>query len=246
MKSNVKFLISILTLVLLIGFQNCSPSTSPVSFSNQDSKTIPSADSGTPYEGKIYATIGNLCPDGSEIHARIILSSATKGELNRDDCHDITPVQVTNADFQLDLVSDSLTYRNQAFNYIGTGPLGITNFTYSNDVNNFYYGYSYEGSPSWLQVYLDTDNDPTTGYYYNGIGADFMIENDNVWKYSAPQGAPQSTWAWNSVVSANKNIVGQSIRWSFSKSAIGSPAILKIMAHTSYGTQSPIITQTPQ
>jgi hypothetical protein len=238
--------ISIVTtfLFLVLGFQNCTPDSSRVAFKGEGAKATNSFDSGTPYEGKIYITMGNLCADGSEIHSKITLSTATQGQLNRENCQDIAPIRLTADDFQLN--SDSLNYKNQTFTYLGIGLLGITNLSVSNDVNNFYYGYTFEGQPSWLQIYLDTDNNPATGYSHNGIGADFMIENDNVWKYSAPNGSSQSTWAWTSLVSANKNIVSQSISWSFARSAIGSPAIIKLVAHTSLGAQTDVVTQIPK
>jgi hypothetical protein len=227
--------------VLILSFQNCSR----VSFLDSASK-LTSTDSGTPYEGKIFVTLGNLCDDGTEIRSRIIMTSPDKAKLNRDDCQDIAPVTLTSNDFQLAANSDSLIYKTQNFIYIGSGTLGITKLVANNDATNFYYGYDYDGQPSWLQIYLDTDNNPATGFYHDGIGADYMIENDNVWKYSAAVGAPQSTWAWTSVVSANKNKLSQSISWSFAMSSIGSPSVLKIMAHTSLGSQTGVITQVPK
>lgn len=241
MRFVTKILAVAILFVLVLGFQNCSR----VSFFDGASKTS-SPDSGTPYEGKIYVTLGNLCDDGTEIHSRIIVSSPGSAKLNREGCQNIAPVPLASNDYQMDSLLDSLIYKNQTFIFMGNGPLGITNLVFSNDATNFYYGYTFDGQPSWLQIYLDTDNDPTTGFYHDGIGADYMIENDNVWKYSAPVGAPQSTWAWTSVVSANKNKVGQSISWSFEMIAVGSPSVLKLMAHTSLGTQTSIITQVPK
>lgn len=235
-----------LLIVLAFGYQNCSPSNSQVAFTSDSIKTNNEGDSGTPYEGKIYAVLGSLCGDGSEVHSRILMTSSTKALLNRQNCQDIKPVELAPTDYQVSSDSQTLVYKNQDYKFMGFGPLGISNFSISNDVNNFYYSYTYQGQPSWLQVYLDTDNNPATGYYHDGIGADFLIENDYLWQYSPPPGSPQSTWAWTSLVSANKNNVAPNISWSFARNAIGSPSIMKVMAHTSLGSQTAIITQTPQ
>lgn len=245
MDFKAKFLVSTILLFLILGYQNCSPKNSPVSFTDESSKLNNETDSGTPYEGKIYATLG-LCEDGTEVQSRIVLASPTQAQLNRENCRDIAPQQLASTDFQMDPNADALIYKNQNFKYIGMGPLKITNFTVSNDANNFYYGYTYDGQPSWLQIFLDTDNDPTTGFYHNGIGAEYMIENDNVWSYSAAAGAPQETWAWNPLVSANKNNVSPNISWSFARTAIGSPTVIKLVAHTSLGSKSEVVTQIPK
>lgn len=235
-----------IALGLVIGFQNCGPDSSRVGFSNSN-KVASNLDSGTPYEGKIYATLGAICADGTEIESRIVMSSATKAELNRTNCEDIAPVQLTSADFQIDTVSDSLKYSGKTFSYIGNvAAAGITNLNITNDATNFYYGYTYEGKPNWLRIFLDTDNNPATGLSYNGIGADYLIENDYVWKYSAPAGSPANTWAFSSLVSSNKNNLAPNVSWSFAKSAIGSPAIIKVIAQTSLGPRTVIITQVPK
>jgi hypothetical protein len=247
MGSKAKLLIlTALSALLILGFQNCSSTNSPVSFTADTVKFNSQVDSGTPYEGKIYALVGNLCADGTEIHSQILLSSSTQAQLNRENCQNIAPVPLTSNDFAIDRASDTLTYQNQSYVFIGYGSLGITNFSMTNDANNFYYSYSYEGQPSWLQIFLDTDNNPATGFSYNGIGADYMIENDNVWKYSAATGAPADTWAWTSIVSANKNNVAPNVSWSFPKSAIGSPTIIKLMGQTSFGARTSVLTQIPK
>lgn len=242
----IKPTISISTafLVLIVGFQNCSPDSSRVSFSGNSSSSA-SMDSGNPYEGKIYATVGNLCSDGSEIHSRIVMASASQAKLDRENCQNVSPVLLTSADFQLTADATTMIYKNQNFQYIGRGPLGITNLSFSNDATDFYYGYTYEGQPSWLQIFLDTDNNPATGLAYNGIGADFMIENDNLWQYAAPPG-DQTTFKWTSIASANKNNILPNISWRFPKAAIGTPTVIKLIGHTSFGAETAVVTQVPQ
>ena len=238
--------ILVLLFFTILSFQNCSQINSPANFKYDPTKINNEANSGTIYEGKVYANVGSLCDDGIEIHSRIVMSSATTAQLNRENCREITPVQLTTADFQINSNTDSLIYKNQNFTYIGFAPAGISNLIATNDNTNFYYGFSYEGDPKFLQIYLDTDNNPATGYARDGIGAEFLIENDNVWIYSAPMGSPQSTWAWSAQVSASPNKVAPNISWSFPKAAIGSPSLIKLIAATSLGFQTPIYTQVPK
>lgn len=243
METKTKISILTIFILLFVGFQNCSPSESPVHFQSGSNSLL---DSGTPYEGKVYATTGRLCSDGSEIHSRIVLMNSDQAELNRENCQDIAPQQLAVSEYQIDAATDTLTYKNQSFKFIGLGSSGISNLTINSDATNFYYGYAYEGQPSWRQVFLDVDNNPSTGFYHHGIGADYMIENDYVWIYSAAANAPQNTWAWSMHVSSNKIEVAPNIGWSFARTAIGSPAIIKLIAQTSLGARTDIITQVPK
>lgn len=238
--------ISILNIFIIFcfGLLACSQNNPPVNFTDS-SKLNNGAESGTIYEGKVYVTVGKRCDDGNEIHSRIVMDSSTQAQLNRENCLDIAPVQLTAADFQINTASDSLTYKSQNFSYIGFAPLGISNLIVNNDTDNFYYGYTYEGQPTFLQIFLDTDNNPATGYFRDGIGADFLIENAFVYHYSGPDGS--GVWSWSSsVASANPNKVEPNISWSFPRTAIGSPTSIKLVAKTSLGFKTPIVTQVPK
>jgi len=238
------FSILAVILILVVIFQNCTQTLSPVSF--KDTPENPNqTESGTPYEGKIYILSGNLCDDGTEIHSRIVLFSSTKAELNREDCKEIAAVQLQPEDFKVSADLKKLTYKGDDFNYLASGSLEITNFSFSNTATNLNYSFTYQGQPLWLQVFLDTDNNPATGFSYNGIGADFLIENDNLWVYSAPAGSPPDTWGWSSVVSANKVNLSPNISWSIPRSSVGSPPVIKLMGQTSLGAKTEILTQIP-
>lgn len=238
MSSRTNILILSCFLFLITGFQNCHSNgfEKPAGL-NADS------DSGTPYEGKIFVQLGEACADKTEFQSRIVVLSPTQAELNRENCQDISPVALSSTDFQLSADSRLVVYRNQNYSFLGSNSAGITQLSISNDSQNFYYSYAYEGHPSWLQIYLDTDQNPATGYSHNGIGADYLIENDNVWIYSAEPGAPRSTWAWKSLASAHKINIESTIRWSFPKIAIGSPSQIQLIAQTSLGARTGIIIQ---
>lgn len=121
MKAKIQgFIVSALFFGLLTAsFQNCSNTSSPVAFSSKSLAPGASETDGTggqPYDGKIYVTTGDLCPDRTNIHSRIILKSATAGELVRDKCRDITPISLGSNDFQIDPTNpERLSYLNQSF-----------------------------------------------------------------------------------------------------------------------------------
>jgi hypothetical protein len=76
------------------------------------------------------------------------------------------------------------------------------NFWAANDTTNLYLSYQVEGnitSGFFYHVFIDTDASKNTGYIYKdsaSIGAEFMVENDNLWKYTGSGG---SNWSWSPV-----------------------------------------------
>ena len=49
--------------------------------------------------------------------------------------------------------------------------LAISSVLANSDATNAYYSVTYTGSPSWIQVFLDTDRNPASGFPTSGIGA---------------------------------------------------------------------------
>jgi hypothetical protein len=104
--------------VFALLFQNCSGASSPVAFSKAPSQATSDTEGtgGQPYDGKIYVSLGDLCPDQTKIHARILMKSASSAELVRDKCRDITPITLGGNDFQIDPVNtEKLIYLSQTF-----------------------------------------------------------------------------------------------------------------------------------
>lgn len=119
--------------------------------------------------------------------------------------------------------------------------LALTNLTAGTDATNVSYSYSYSGAPSYLRIFLDTDQNKASGYSYLGIGADYLIENGNLYKYSGTGG---SSWAWASAGKSNMVNAAPTASWSVPRIALGSPAAIYLVASTSSGDSSSIVTQT--
>ncbi len=69
----------------------------------------------------------------------------------------------------------------------------------TNDTEKLYISYSLLGSytPSnyYYHVFLDTDRSNSTGFVIGSIGADFMVENNNLFRYSGTGGG----WGWTQI-----------------------------------------------
>ena len=70
----------------------------------------------------------------------------------------------------------------------------------TSDQNNLYFSYSLNGnynSNYFYHIFFDTDLDTQTGFHSDSsfIGADYMIENNNLWQYTGTNGS----WGWKSV-----------------------------------------------
>ncbi len=83
----------------------------------------------------------------------------------------------------------------------------FANFWVTNDTSNLYISYSVAGTISssyFYHVYISTDTNNNSGYVYNdsaSIGAEYMIENSGLYKYTGTGG---SDWSWSSAAGIQK------------------------------------------
>jgi hypothetical protein len=116
----------------------------------------------------------------------------------------------------------------------------LSNFSATMDSTNLNYSFSYSGSPAYLRVYIDSDNNAKTGYSSGGIGIDYLIENNTLYKFS---GTSPSNWSFKAVTSSNMVKTSSTVKWQVARSALGSPSTLKVMANTSAGDSSGVVAQ---
>ncbi len=96
----------------------------------------------------------------------------------------------------------------------------IYNQQASNDGTNVYYRFNYTGTFSWYRVYVDTDQNSTTGYVANRIGADYLLENANLYRYSGTGGA----WGWTLLKTVTYTNANNLASWTVARSDIGETA----------------------
>jgi hypothetical protein len=131
----------------------------------------------------------------------------------------------------------------------------LSNFLVSSDAANVTYSYSYTGNPVLLQVFLDTDKSASSGYSVNGIGANFLIENNNLYSYSGSKGS----WAWQLVKKISYTKAISSVKFVVSRADLKSPSGINALAqytsplsassvisHSLSGVSAPAPTPVPQ
>ncbi len=75
----------------------------------------------------------------------------------------------------------------------------------ANDANNLYISYKLagnHGSGYFYHIFIDVDQDTSTGFHTDGsfAGIDVMVENESIWKYSGVNGG----WGWTYLGSATQ------------------------------------------
>ena len=87
----------------------------------------------------------------------------------------------------------------------------------TNDATNVYYQFTYSGAYTFYRVYIDTDQNTTTGFAANGIGANFLLENNTLYGYTGTG----SNWSWASVKTVTYTNASNVARWTVARSDIG-------------------------
>jgi hypothetical protein len=114
------------------------------------------------------------------------------------------------------LLANPLSNRNREEAAIDT----ITAPQATNDATNVYYQFTYSGVYNFYRVYIDTDQNATTGFATNGIGANFLLENNTLYRYTGTG----SNWSWASVKSVTYANASNVARWTVARSDIGEGA----------------------
>lgn len=81
---------------------------------------------------------------------------------------------------------------------------------------------TYSVSPSFVRVFVDTDQNAATGYPVGGIGADYLIENGFLYKYAGSGGS----WAWTEIKSVALTESNGVATWNVAPSDLGSPSAI--------------------
>jgi len=100
---------------------------------------------------------------------------------------------------------------------IVTMDANIQQYRAENDTDRVYYSATFAGTYPYKHVFIDTDAVASTGYAVGGIGADYMVENGTLYKYSGTSGA----WGWTSIGSSGMTNSGTAYTWSIFRSSLG-------------------------
>ncbi len=104
----------------------------------------------------------------------------------------------------------------------------ITTPTLIESTSNFEFRYNFTGSSSLHQIYIDTDKSGSTGYKSGSVGAEYMLENSRLYKFT---GSSQTSWSWSNQGSVTFSKSGGLARWrNVSKTKLGSPSAFDYIA----------------
>lgn len=94
----------------------------------------------------------------------------------------------------------------------------ITNPQASNDATRVYYSYAYSGTPAFKRVYIDVDRSAGTGFKVGSIGANFLLENGNLYEHDG------GGWNWDFIKTVNFSDTNGVARWTVLRADIGETA----------------------
>jgi hypothetical protein len=80
------------------------------------------------------------------------------------------------------------------------------------------YQFAHTGSPAHARTYIDTDRAAATGFAQGGVGADYLLENDSLYRHNG------SGWNWTFVRSVTYSGTGGTARWTVDRADIGETA----------------------
>lgn len=93
--------------------------------------------------------------------------------------------------------------------YVFTEPQATFNAT------QFIFSYTVPGPQIYYRVFLDTDRNTSTGYYVGLIGANYLLQNGNLYSYVGPG------WKWIIIKPVNFSINNNLVSWTINRNDIG-------------------------
>lgn len=105
------------------------------------------------------------------------------------------------------------------------GPIAIaqvSSLTVSSTATTATYVLKYSGTPTYIQIFLDTDSKVTTGFVIGSLGANYMVENGTLYRYTGTSGA----WGWTLIKTVTYSNVSGSATITVNRADIGNPSTL--------------------
>jgi len=100
------------------------------------------------------------------------------------------------------------------------GGAPIFNQQATNDATNVYYQFNYTGTYSFYRIYIDTDQSTGTGFQTGGVGANYLLENGNLYSYSGTG----TNWSWSLIKAVTYSSTSGLAQWTVARADIGQTA----------------------
>lgn len=107
--------------------------------------------------------------------------------------------------------------------------LAVGTFQATSDATNVNYKIPYSGTPTWVRIFLDKDRNATTGFSFNGVGAEYLVENGNLFRYSGTGGA---NWNWTLVKTVGYTSANGMASVTIARVDLGSPLGIDLVTQT--------------
>jgi len=89
--------------------------------------------------------------------------------------------------------------------------------SFSYDEANQFQGVNYESEPYYWQIFLDSDNQTSTGYPFGLVSADYLIAGKNLYRYTGNG----RSWSWSYMEDVRHAFNGSRVELAVNKSALG-------------------------
>ncbi|TDU88082.1 uncharacterized protein DUF4874 [Kribbella voronezhensis] len=105
-----------------------------------------------------------------------------------------------------------------AFAVVSPAYATISGLSATNDATTVTYQFTFTGAPQYARTYIDTDRNAATGFAQGGIGADYLLENNNLYHHNG------GGWSWTLVKTVTYSGTGGVARWTVARADIGETA----------------------
>jgi hypothetical protein len=106
----------------------------------------------------------------------------------------------------------------------------IGNLVVSNDAATVSYQYTFSTTAPERQLYLDTDQKASTGYAVGTLGAEYLVINGNLYKYTGTGGY---NWSWKLQRTVSYSEIGGVAKWTIARSELNFPTSVKAIGKLS-------------
>ncbi|MEY2862601.1 MAG: hypothetical protein RLY58_308 [Pseudomonadota bacterium] len=122
--------------------------------------------------------------------------------------------------------------------YAGTADASITSYSATNNATQLIYKLVKNSTYNQHRVYLDTDQTPATGFNAYGIGANYLLENGNLYSYSGTG----SNWSWTLAKAVSYSVTATAVQWTLARADVGETASPNA-ANVVFQAETPLDTQ---
>lgn len=96
----------------------------------------------------------------------------------------------------------------------------LTTYSATNTASQLIYKVNKNSSYTYHRVYIDTDQNVATGLQTSGIGANYLLENGNLYSYSGTG----NDWSWTLIKAVTYSATTSSVQWTLSRADVGETA----------------------